>query len=203
MFFLIFSMWVIMLAVIILDCLEKIPLSGVIGKLTGMIVLPHSVILAWLGISGAGFGEMGGSDKVKFILLIIPVCMIVLYWLARLAVKPYKVKFDKAAVNARVRAMYGGKILLKYTAISLVFQTIYYIIAIKNSFWDMPKGVWISDAVVAGIIIFGYGFNGIARIMVLCGRLGIIKRVAAFFLLPVPIVGIFALIGLYNDAKAE
>lgn len=203
MLILIFLSWIIMFAVIILDCIEKIPLSGVIGKLIGMTVLPHGVALVWLRVKDSGFGEMGVSGKVKFILLIAPICILMLYWLARLAVKPYRVKFDKATVNVRIRAMYGGKILLKYTAVSLVFQLIYYIIAARNGFWDMPKGVWIADSIVAGIIVFGYGFNGIIRIMVLCGRLGIIKRTAAFFLLPVPVVGIFALIGLYNAAKAE
>lgn len=204
MFFIIFFMWIAMAAVIILDCFDRLPLAGVLGKLFGMTILPHAVMLTWLWSDAAGvsFGD-GWFAVGKFVTLIAPVCILGLYWLLRLAVKPYSVKFDKAAVSARVRSMYGGKILLKYTAVSLVFQTVYYIIAVRNNFWDIPKGVWIADAVAAGIIIFGYGFNGIIRIMVLCGRLGIVKRVLAFFLLPVPVAGIFALIGLYRSAKAE
>lgn len=200
---LIFLSFVIMMAAIILDCMDKLPLAGAIGKFIGMTILPHIVVLAWLGIRSLDLEGTDGFGKVKLVMSVIPAGILVLYWFARLAVKPYKVKFDKSTVNVRIRAMYGGKFLLKYTAISLVFQTVYYIIAIKNGFWGIPKGVWITDSVVAGIIVLGYGFNGIMRIMLLCGRLGIVKRAAAFFLLPVPVVGIFALIGLYNAAKAE
>ena len=200
-----FPLWILMTAVIVLDIMDKLPLAGTVGKLIGMIVLPHGVVLAWLGLKAAdiSFEGMGGLDAVKFILFAAPFCLLTLYWLLRIAVKPYKTKFDKSAVSLRVRAMYGGKYLLKYTAVSLVCQTVYYIIAIQKNFWDIPKSIWIADAVVTGLIVFGYGWNGILRIMILCRRLGVIKRAAAFFLLPVPFVGIFALIGLYNSAKAE
>lgn len=205
MFLAAFLLWVIFGAAVVADFFDKLPLENAFGRIIGMTVLPHGVMIVgactelwaekhgttdWLGIGGA-------------VALLIPVCLFALYFMIRLAVKPYRVKFDKATVNIRIRAMYGGKILLKYTAISLAFQTVYYIFAIKNSFWGVGKPVWITDAVIAGLIILGYGFNGIIRITVLCRRLGIVKRVVCFFLLPVPIVGIFALISMYRTAKAE
>ncbi len=203
-FLLIFFLWIFMAAVIVLDCFDKLPLAGAAGKLIGMTVLPHSVILIWLLSLSAGLNaDSGGREIFGFIMRFIPVGILALYWLVRLAVKPYTVRFDKSTVKLRVRAMYGGKILLKYTAISLVFQTAFYIWAVKNSFWGIPKGVWMADAVTAGLIVFGYGFNGIIRIACLCRRLGIVKRLVAFFLLPVPIVGIFALAVMYKAAKAE
>ncbi len=192
MFFLYALLYIAAAALIIIDLLDKLPVENALGKLIGMTALPHGVLLAWLM-----------WEKSVPVPLIVLFCSFSLYFMLRLAIKPYRVKFEKGSVSMRIRAMYGGKILLKWTAVSLVFQTVYYIFAIKNSFWDMPKSVWIADAVTAGIIILGYGFNGIVRIMVLCGRLGVVKRAAAFFLLPVPVVGIFALTGLYTSAKAE
>ncbi len=201
-------MTLIFAAIIVLDVFDKFPLAGTVGKLLGMTVIPHIYLIVRLFLLPENFAdvEILGSAFLGYVNLALnaaPAVLFSLYWLIRLAVKPYKTKFDKSEVNIRIRAMYGGKYLLKYTAISLVFQTIFYIFAIKNNFWGLPKSYWIPDAVIAGLIIFGYGFNGIVRIMVLCRRLGIVKRVLAFFLLPVPIVGIFALIGLYRSAKAE
>ena len=201
-------MTLIFAAIIILDVFDKFPLAGTVGKLLGMTVIPHIYLIVRLFLLPENFSdvEILGSAFFGYAMLILnaaPFVLFSLYWLIRLAVKPYKTKFDKSEVNIRIRAMYGGKYLLKYTAISLVFQTIFYIFAIKNNFRGLPKSYWIPDTVIAGLIIFGYGFNGIIRIMVLCRRLGIVKRVLAFFLLPVPIVGIFALIGLYRSANAE
>ena len=201
-------MTLIFAAIIILDVFDKFPLAGTVGKLLGMTVIPHIYLIVRLFLLPENFSdvEILGSAFFGYAMLILnaaPFELFSLYWLIRLAVKPYKTKFDKSEVNIRIRAMYGGKYLLKYTAISLVFQTIFYIFAIKNNFRGLPKSYWIPDTVIAGLIIFGYGFNGIIRIMVLCRRLGIVKRVLAFFLLPVPIVGIFALIGLYRSANAE
>ncbi len=201
-------MTLIFAAIIVLDVFDKFPLAGTVGKLLGMTVIPHIYLIVRLFLLPENFSdvEILGSAFFGYAMLILnaaPFVLFSLYWLIRLAVKPYKTKFDKSEVNIRIRAMYGGKYLLKYTAISLVFQTIFYIFAIKNNFRGLPKSYWIPDTVIAGLIIFGYGFNGIIRIMVLCRRLGIVKRVLAFFLLPVPIVGIFALIGLYRSANAE
>lgn len=206
MFFIIFVMtmciWLITAAAIILDCLGKLRLTGTLGKLLGMTVLPHTAMLIWI-VFGDSFEESGWLAAGRFFAYAAPICIFALYWLVRLAVKPYTVRFDKSTVKLRVRAMYGGKILLKWTAISLAFQTVFYILAVKNSFWGIPKGVWITDAVIAGLIVLGYGFNGIIRIACLCRRLGIVKRVVTFFLLPVPVVGIFALAVMYRSAKAE
>lgn len=187
-------------AAIIVDLTDKFPLCGIFGKPVVMNVFPHGILLLWL---------LAASDKIpwdgfgSFILMYIALGGLMLYCMLRIAVKPYKVRFDKSETSLRVRAMYGGKILLKHTAVSLIVQTVWYIFAVKNSFWGIPKSVWISDAVLAGIIIFGYGFNGIIRIALLCRRLGVVKRVLAFFLLPVPVAGIFALIAMYRAAKAE
>ena len=192
MFFLCILLYFAAFVFMVLDIIDKLPVENGFGRLIGMTVLPHSVAVAWLLWSK--------SVPVPVIVLF---CMAAAYFMFRLAVKPYRNKKKKDKVTVRIRAMYGGKILLKWTAISLIFQTVFYIFAIKNNFWDIPKNIWIWDAVAAGLIVLGYGFNGIIRIMVLCRRLGVVKRVLAFFLLPVPVVGIFALIGLYNSAKAE
>ncbi len=201
-------MTLIFAAIIVLDVFDKFPLSGAVGKFVGMTIIPHIYLFVrmWLLPENFAEAEILGSvffGYVNIILNAAPFVLFSLYWLIRLAVKPYRVKFDKSTVNIRIRAMYGGKYLLKYTAVSLVFQTIFYTAAVLNDFWGLPKSYWIPDAVIAGLIILGCGFNGIIRIMVLCRRLGIVKRVLALFLLPVPIVGIFALIGLYRSANAE
>ena len=189
-------------AAIVLDFFDKLPLENAVGRFVGMTILPHIAMFAWKSGEAALNREKWGG--LGFIIgIIAPLCIFALYFMARLAVKPYRVKFDKTTVNTRVRAMYGGKILLKYTAISLLCNTVYYILAIKNNFWDMPKPLWITDTVISSVIILGYGWNGILRIVLLCRRLGIVKRVLYFFLLPVPIVGIFVLISMYRTAKAE
>ena len=189
-------------AAIVLDFFDKLPLENAAGRFIGMTILPHIAMLAWY--SGEAVYRRDQWDGLGFIIgVIAPLCLFALYFMVRLAVKPYRVKFDKSTVNVRIRAMYGGKILLKYTAVSLVFQTVYYIFAVKNSFWGMPKPLWIADTVTAAIIVLGYGWNGILRIALLCRRLGIVKRVVCFLLLPVPIAGIFALVSMYRAAKAE
>lgn len=196
----IFALCTVGAAAIIIDLLDKFPLCGIFGKLIVMNVFPHGYLLLWLlAVSeGSKWNGLG-----SFVLMCIALSGLMLYCMLRIAVKPYKVRFDKSEANLRVRAMYGGKILLKWTAVSLIFQTAWYIYAIKNNFWDIPKSVWITDAVLTGIIILGYGFNGIIRIAFLCRRLGIAKRIITFFLLPIPVVGIYALIVMYNAAKAE
>ena len=187
---------------LLLDIIDKLPLENAVGRFIGMTILPHIAIFAWYSGEAAYKREQWGG--LGFIIgIIAPLCIFALYFMVRLAVKPYRIKFDKATVNVRVRAMYGGKILLKFTAISLVIHTVYYLLAIRNNFWDMPKPLWITDTVISSIIILGYGWNGILRIVLLCRRLGIVKRVVYFFLLPVPIVGIFVLISMYRMAKAE
>ncbi len=189
-------------AVIVLDFFDKLPLENAVGRFIGMTILPHIAMLAWRGGEAAYMRERW--DGLGFIIgIIAPICLFALYFMVRLALKPYRVKFDKTTVNIRIRAMYGGKILLKFTAISLLCNTVYYIFAVKNSFWGIDKPLWITDTVISSVIILAYGWNGILRITLLCRRLGIVKRVVYFFLLPVPIVGIFVLISMYRTAKAE
>ena len=196
----IFGLFTVGAAALIIDLLDKFPLCGIFGKLIVMNVFPHGFMLLWLLVA-SDVNLWDGLASVVLMCVILGGLM--LYCMLRIAVKPYKVRFDKSEVNVRIRAMYGGKILLKWTAVSLVIQTVFYIFAVKNNFWDIPKSVWIWDAVIAGLIVLGYGFNGIIRIAFLCRRLGIVKRIITFFLLPIPVVGIFALIAMYNAAKAE
>ena len=198
-------LWIAVGAAIVLDVFDKLPLENAVGRFIGMTILPHGAMIVGLCVE-YDVQKNGTTDWLGVgvrLTAIIPVCLFALYFMARLAVKPYRVKFDKTTVNTRVRVMYGGKILLKFTAISLVLHTVYYIVAIKNNFWDLPKPLWITDTVISSAIILGYGWNGILRITLLCRRLGIVKRVVYFFLLPVPIVGIFVLISMYRTAKAE
>lgn len=196
----IFGTFVICTVLIILDMLDKLPFCGIFGKPIVMNVFSHGVML--LGLYLPLFLKKGQTGMGCAAAMGIILGGAMLYCLLRIAIKPYKKKKGELT-TVRLRAMFGGKILLKWTAATLVIQTIFYICAVKNSFWDIPKSLWIWDAVTAGLIVFGYGFNGIIRIMVLCRRLGVVKRAAAFFLLPVPVVGIFALAGLYRSAKAE
>ncbi|MBD5138778.1 MAG: triacylglycerol lipase [Ruminococcus sp.] len=196
----IFALFTAGAAAMIIDLLDKFPLCGIFGKLIVMNVFPHVFMLLWLLIC---LGDSLRESLVPIVLMCVILGGLMLYCMLRIAVKPYKVRFDKSEVNVRIRAMYGGKILLKWTAFSLVIQTVWYIFAIKIIFWDIPKSVWIWDTVIAGLIVLGYGFNGIIRIAFLCRRLGIVKRIVTFFLLPIPVVGIFALISMYNAAKAE
>ncbi|MBQ7980101.1 MAG: triacylglycerol lipase, partial [Oscillospiraceae bacterium] len=195
-------LWLAMGAAIVLDFFDKLPLENAVGRFIGMTILPHIAMFAWYGGEAVYKRDQWGG--LGFIIgIIAPICLFALYFMVRLAVKPYRVKFDKTTVNARVRAMYGGKILLKFTAISLLCNTVYYILAVKNNFWEIDKPLWITDTVISSVIILGYGWNGILRITLLCRRLGIVKRVVYFFLLPVPIAGIFVLISMYRTAKAE
>lgn len=196
----IFGLCTVGAAAMIIDLMDKFPLCGIFGKLIVMNVFSHGFMLLWLLIY---FGDSLWKGLASVVLMCVISGGLMLYCMLRIAVKPYKVRFDKSEVNVRIRAMYGGKILLKWTAVSLVVQTVFYIFAVKNNFWDIPKSVWIWDAVIAGLIVLGYGFNGIIRIAFLCRRLGIVKRIVTFFLLPIPVVGIFALISMYNAAKAE
>ncbi|MBQ8177051.1 MAG: triacylglycerol lipase [Oscillospiraceae bacterium] len=200
--FLIILLWIGAAMALLLDIFDKLPIENAVGRFIGMTILPHIAMLAWYSGTAAYNREQWGG--LGFIVgIIAPLCIFALYFMARLAVKPYRINFDKTEVNVRVRAMYGGKILLKYTAISLLCNTVYYIFAIKNNFWGIDKPLWITDTVISAVIILGYGWNGILRIVLLCRRLGIVKRVVYFFLLPVPIVGIFVLISMYRTAKAE
>ena len=195
-------LWIGAAMALLLDIFDKLPLENAVGRFIGMTILPHVAMFAWRGgVDAYKRDQWGGLGFIAGI--IVPICIFALYFMIRLAIKPYRVNFDKTEVNVRVRAMYGGKILLKFTAISLVIHTVYYILAIRNNFWDLPKPLWITDTVISSVIILGYGWNGILRIVLLCRRLGIVKRVVYFFLLPVPIVGIFVLISMYRTAKTE
>ncbi len=104
--------------------------------------------------------------------------------------KPYS---NKHIVNRRVKALYSGKTLLKFSAISLVFQIFYFVIALKNNFFGAPQ--WLIICITtfsSGSIIF-YSFSGTLRILIFCYRLNIVKRIIVIFLLFIPIVNIFAL----------
>ncbi len=186
-----------LIAFIVLDIFDKLPLEGVVGRFLGTAVLPHGVFLVWLWHSHS---SLTIND---FVPTAVTVCLYALYIILRMAVKPYRVRSEQDEAGVRVRMMHGGKILIKYTAVSLILQTIFYIFAVKNNFWGAPNGVWITDAAVAGLLILGFGWNGILRIICFSRRLGLLKRVLCFLLLPFPVVGIIMLIIMYRTAKAE
>ncbi|NLZ45453.1 MAG: triacylglycerol lipase [Clostridiales bacterium] len=99
--------------------------------------------------------------------------------------------------------MYGGKILLTALFYSLMVQIVFYIIAYKTGFWNLPKWLIITDTVVSQVLIISYLLNGIIRVIALCYRLNIVKRVLFIMLLWVPIVNLFILRSLIKTAKEE
>ncbi|MBQ8827397.1 MAG: hypothetical protein IJ007_09925 [Oscillospiraceae bacterium] len=186
-------LWIIVLTAIVIDIIDRLPVENAVGLTIGTAVLPHCVLIVW-------YMAEYHYDMLSYV---IPLCVFGLHFIVRIAFKPYRVQFKKAHASLRVRAMYGGKILLKFTAVSLAVQTAFYIFAFKNEFWGIPEAVKTADIIVTAVMVLGYGLNGITRIFLLCRRLGVVKRIMAFMFLPVPIVNIFVLVSLYRSAKAE
>ena len=186
-------LWIAVITAIIIDIADRLPVENAVGLTIGTAVLPHCVLIVWYVLEY----DYCATEYI------IPLCVFAAHFSARTAFKPYRVQFKKAHASLRVRAMYGGKILLKFTAVSLALQTAFYVLAVKNDFWGIPEAVRIADTIVTAVMVIGYGLNGVARIFFLCRRLGIVKRVIAFLLLPVPAVNIFVLGSLYRAAKAE
>ena len=126
----IFGLCIVGAAAMIIDLLDKFPLCGIFGKLIVMNVFPHGFMLLWFLIY---FVHSLWKGLASVVIMCVISVGLMLYCMLRIAIKPYKVRFDKSEVNVRIRAMYGGKILLKWTAFSLVIQTVFYTIDSKSS----------------------------------------------------------------------
>lgn len=178
----------------VLDIKGKLPLFGKFGGVLETALLPHCCLLVYLviklmnltGAAAVGAGILCGG--------------FLLFRIVIMSVKPHN---RKLKVKLRVRALYGGKVLLGYSAWSVLFQTVFYIVMGVNGFFGLPKGLVIADTITAALLVFGFALNGIIRVLVLCYRLNIVKRIVVFLLLPIPIVNIFVLGYMYRIADEE
>lgn len=185
------------LTAVILDLKGILKLGGSVGLFLGFSVVPHEIM-----IFGVLFYKLEAYGiHVGFIIAWI--CITILftaYWFTRLHIKPY---CGKLPVKFRHSVLYGGGRILKYCAVSCVMQILFYIAAFINNFWGVWSALVIADSVFALIAIFLYIVNGTLRIMFLCYRLNIVKRVLYLLFLPIPIVNIFILASMAHLAQVE
>lgn len=190
--FILITAFIVLAAV--LDIKRKLPLFGKLGGVLETALLPHCCLLVYhvvklmdfTGTAAVGAGILCGG--------------FLLFRIVIMSIKPHN---RKLRVKLRVRALYGGKVLLGYSAWSVIFQTAFYIVMGVNGFFGLPKGLVIADTITAALLVFGFALNGIIRVLVLCYRLNIVKRIVVFLLLPIPIVNIFVLGYMYRIADEE
>ncbi len=190
------AIFIICTAFLILDIFSSF-LTNKVGMLIGTVLIPHSFLcLTSLFI----LLYDTGTALWQCIAVTVILSCAALYWLIRINIKPYT---KKLISGLRVRAIYGGKCLVKYMAFSTVIQVIFYIFAFRYDFWNLSLWSIITDSVLTLVIMFCLGLNGLIRIIACCKRLVIVKRIICFLLLPVPIVNIFVFCYLYKIAESE
>ncbi len=178
----------------VLDVKRKLPLFGRLGGVIEISLLPHCCLIVYLIIKLMDFS---GAAAVWAGILCGG------FMLVRIVVMSIKPHNRKLRVKVRVKALYGGKVLIGYSAWSALLQTVFYIVMGVNGFFGLPRGLVIADTVTAVLLVLGFALNGIIRVLVLCYRLNIIKRIVVFLLLPIPVVNIFVLRYMYKIADEE
>lgn len=178
----------------VLDIKGKLPLLGKLGGVLEISFLPHCCLLVYLVIRLMGFTGAGAVAAGI-------ICGgFLAFRIIKMSVKSHN---RKLRVKLRVKALYGGKVLIGYSAWSVLLQTAFYIVMGVNGFFGLPRGLVIADTVTAALLVFGFALNGIIRVLVLCYRLNIIKRIVVFLLLPIPVVNIFVLGYMHKIADEE
>lgn len=182
----------------VLVCTEKLPVGKRFGAALEAALLPHFVMICSVLVTRIMRLEFG-------FWAVVSAAAAGIYMLGRfihLSVKPYK---GKLRVKARVKALYGGKVLIGCSAFSAVFQIVFYAVMIPNGFFGLflSKGVLIADSICTVLVFAAFALNGIIRVLTCCYRLNIIKRIIVFMLLPFPVVNIFVLAYMYRIADEE
>lgn len=190
----IFTAAVIFIIVAALDIKGKYPPLGRFGGALELTLLPHCFL-----ISAAAAVYIGGSTA-GIVGLSVVCGVFFIYRLIKMSVKPY---CKRVQTGVRVRALYGGKILMEYSLFSAVFQGAFYIVCVKNSFFGMPRWLILTDIISAAVIFFGFCLNGLIRILVCCRRLNIVKRIIVFLLLFVPVGNLAAMWYMHKIAGEE
>ncbi|MBQ8824321.1 MAG: triacylglycerol lipase, partial [Ruminococcus sp.] len=185
------------LTAIILDLKGVLRLGSSVGLFLGLSVVPHEIMI--FGVLFYKLESYGIHEGFRIAWICITV-LFTAYWFTRLHIKPY---CGKLPVKLRHSVLYGGGRILKYCAVSCVIQILFYITAFINNFWGLPKWLIITDSIFTLIAVFLYVLNGTLRIMFLCYRLNIVKRVLYLLLLPIPVVNIFILTSMAHLAQVE
>ena len=126
----------------VLVCTEKLPVGKRFGAALETALLPHFVMICSVLVTRIMRLEFG-------FWAVVSAAAAGIYMLGRfihLSVKPYK---GKLRVKARVKALYGGKVLIGCSAFSAVFQIVFYAVMIPNGFFGLflSKGVLIADSI--------------------------------------------------------
>lgn len=117
--------------------------------------------------------------------------LLLLFYLSlKISLRPIKRNKSK---NLRLRAMLGGREIIIFAWISIIFEVVFYIAVLFNKgklFGEGYKNV-IFDLLVCIFITICFFYNGCLRVILTSKWLSVIKRAIAFFLLPIPLVNIF------------
>lgn len=190
-------LFLIAAAVIVLDLTGVMKIGSPVGMFIGLTVIPHEFII----LGGAFYALRDkGAAAPPLILSIVAVVIMTAYWFTRLHIKPYS---KTLPVGRRVRALWAGKEMLKYSAISAVCQVIWFIIAFSNDFFSVPQWLRVTDSIFSIAAVYLYIVNGALRVLIFSYRLGVVKRTVCCLLLPIPVINIAVLIYMSKIAGEE
>lgn len=177
---------------------RKVPVLNKAYNGLYLILAPHVVLLTYFFINRTENLHIGLAGKWA---VSVPVILSGIFVWVKLNIAPYSKKLN---CNIRLKAMYGGRILLHYGLYMLFTQTLVYLIGIRyiNQI-NVPKHILLIDLIIALLGLSGIIINGMLRILCTSRRLHIVKRDLVFSMLVVPVLNIFVILYACHIAKLE
>lgn len=122
---------------------------------------------------------------------------------AWLALNIYPVR-AKEPVNVRLKAMMGGRGLIRAALLSLFWQGVLYAAVVSVNAWaPLPVWVRVTDGVIAAIVALLPLTNGALRVFCLSRRLRVVRRLVVLATWWIPLLGAIPLMYLARIAKDE
>lgn len=188
-------MIVVLIALIFIAALTFLELKGKIKLLTGFT----SPILIFIYSKLAFITDLyfkKGLGKGLYAVLML--------WLFYLFIKLSVAPTGLRGKNIRLAVLSGGRRLIKAAWISVALQVVFYIVLFASGIGSgINKVNLYSDMLTGAVVVLCFFYNGCIRVVFASKWLGVIKRIAAFWLLPVPVVNIFITCYLCRTAYYE
>lgn len=189
------------LCIPVLDGIKKINITGKWFRIPMMLVLPQ-FLLIWGLCTGYGLHAPGMSG------IICSVCMILFYCYAlfRFHITPDR---RDAQCPSRLRILYGGQLLLRFSVWGFFVQGIFYLLLVTGHIppvWSVAQTnpvFFTISCVLCVLFLFFLLVNGQFRILFTCYRLGIVKRILILLCLWIPVVNLFLMHYMCRKAVEE
>ncbi len=195
---LLFAITVIL--ILFLDICKVIDFAKWSGFLFSGMLIPHFILLFYLGSENGFFMQNVISTIVEIIFAVI----LSVYWFWRMNFFIFR---GKRCSLTRVNVLYGGRCLIYFSIYALLIQTLIYLILLPTIIENYEKMenvflFWLDLGVCFGSL-FLLLMNGVLRVLCTSRQLGITKRILVILLFWTPLVNLWILHYLCKKASEE